>query len=83
MLFLVIWLVGDVFSIIGLILSKLLNLQLVLALYYTVVDALLIAQSTRPQFNQVLMVYSSLLLSSNESSVRRRGRGDSNINSGR
>jgi hypothetical protein len=46
MVFLIMWLLADVFAIIGLVLSDLINLQLMLAIYYTVVDTLLIVQGT-------------------------------------
>lgn len=42
--FLIIWLVGDVFSVAGLLLLELELYQIVLAVYYSVVDAALIGQ---------------------------------------
>jgi hypothetical protein len=55
-LFLVIWLIGDFFSIAGLVLLELELYQIILAVYYTIVDALLIWQSMLGWFLTISMI---------------------------
>lgn len=51
LLFLYIWLIGDIFCIVGLILSQLDLFQIILAGYYAVVDCLMIIQGSALSFH--------------------------------
>ncbi|KAH7020430.1 PQ loop repeat protein [Ilyonectria destructans] len=43
--FLLIWLVGDIFNVVGSVLQKVLTSMIVLAIYYTIADVILISQT--------------------------------------